>query len=53
MAFVNGIQHDQDMTDEAFEQFKGMLLRTYPYICRHLTTKEKERAIHLAMYDLV
>ena len=53
MAFVNGIQHDNDMTEEAFEEFKDLLLRTYPYVCRHLTSKEKARALQLARYDLV
>ena len=53
MAFVNGIQHEKDMTEEAFGQFKQLLLRTYPYVCRHLTEKERSRALHLFENDLI
>lgn len=41
------------ITKEAFEGFKDLLLRTYPCVCRHLTSKEKARALQLARYDLV
>ncbi len=43
MAFINGIQHDQDMGAEAFEKMKKLFINTYPYIARHLTKKEKMR----------
>ena len=53
MAFVNGLYNGNYMTEEAFEEFKQMLLRTYPYVCRHLTSKEMERAKQLLAYDLI
>lgn len=51
MAFVNDIKNENDMTEEVFEKFKDMLLKTYPYVCRHLTSKEKERALQILRCD--
>lgn len=47
MAFINGIQHNQDMGEEAFEKMKNLFIHTYPYIARQLTTKEKMRVKRL------
>lgn len=43
MAFINGIQHNQDMDEATFEKMKTLFINTYPYVARHLTQKEKER----------
>ena len=43
MAFINGIQHDQDMDDNTFEKMKKLFINTFPYIARHLTQKERQR----------
>lgn len=53
MAFMNGIQKDKDLSDEAFEKVKKMFLSTFPYISRHLTVSEKERIKSLSIYGLL
>lgn len=53
MAFMNGIQKEKDLSDEAFEKVKKMFLSTFPYIARHLTTSEKDRIKSLNMYGLL
>lgn len=53
MAFINGIQHNQDMGEVAFEKMKSLFINTYPYIARHLTTKEKLRVKSLLSYGLL
>ena len=53
MAFINGIQHDRDMGDEAFEKMKRLFINTYPYIARHLTTNEKMRVKRLLVAGLL
>lgn len=46
-AFVNGIYDEQDLTPEVFKRVKQMFVRSFPYISRHLTTKERERVSSL------
>lgn len=53
MAFINGIQQEQDMDNEAFIKMKKLFINTYPYVARHLTQKEKERVKTLLMYGLM
>lgn len=53
MAFINGIQRERDMSEEAFESYKQMLLTTFPYICRQLTQDERDRFKELGMYGLL
>lgn len=53
MAFINGIQHDRDMGEEAFEKMKRLFINTYPYIARHLTTNEKMRVKRLLVAGLL
>lgn len=43
MAFINGIQHHQNMDEDTFEKMKKLFINTYPYVARHLTQKEKQR----------
>lgn len=52
-AFMNGIQHNQDMSDEAFEKMKKLFLNTYPYVARHLTQKENIRIKKLLMFGII
>lgn len=53
MAFVNGIQKEQDMSDVAFEKMKRLFIKTYPFIARHLTQKEQEKVKELMKYDIL
>lgn len=53
MAFLNGIQQEQDMDNIAFEKMKRIFINTYPYVARHLTQKEKMRIKKLLMYGLM
>lgn len=50
MAFFNGIFSDQDLSEEAFKTMKQMFIRTYPYVARHMTSKEKERVSSLLKF---
>lgn len=43
MAFINGIQHFQNMDEDTFEKMKKLFINTYPYVARHLTHKERQR----------
>lgn len=51
MAFVNGIHKDQSLDDKAFDVMKQLFIRTYPYVARHQTTKEKERVSTLMQFE--
>ena len=53
MGFINGIQHNQELSDEAFDTMKQMFIRTYPYVARHLTLNEKERVKQLLQFGLL
>lgn len=53
MAFFNGIQRESDMKEPVFSKMKQMLLRTYPYVARRLTTWEKERVNSLGEFGLL
>lgn len=53
MAFVNGIQKEQDMGEVAFEKMKRLFINTYPYIARHLTQKEQNRVKQLLSFDII
>lgn len=50
IAFLNGIQQNQNMCDEAFVKMKRLFINTYPYVARHLTQKERNRIKNLLMY---
>lgn len=52
-AFVNGIFHKQDLSPEVYSKIKKMFTRTYPYVARHLTSKEKDRIKDLLQFDLL
>lgn len=48
MAWMNSMQIDNEkLESEAFGKLKKLLLNTFPYISRELTSKERERIIHL------
>lgn len=53
IGFINGIHHDQDLSNEAFDAMKQMFIRTYPYVARHLTSHEKERVKQLIRFGLL
>ena len=40
---MNELRSGDTYSDEAYESMKEFLLQVFPYICRHLTEKEKER----------
>ena len=50
MAFLNGIFYNHELSEEAFKTMKQMFIRTYPYVARHLTSKEKEQVKNLLMF---
>lgn len=52
-AFVNGIYDEQDLTPEVFKRVKQMFVRSFPYIARHLTTKERERVSSLLQFGIL
>lgn len=52
-AFMNGIQRERDMSDEAFETYKQLLKITFPYVCRQLTEDEKRRYNDLCQFGLL
>lgn len=43
MTIMNELRSGDTYSDEAYESMKEFLLQVFPYICRHLTEKEKER----------
>lgn len=45
--------HDQDMSEGAFLTMKQMFIRSYPYIARHLTSKEKKRVSDLLRFGVI
>ncbi len=53
MAFINGIYNEHDLSEDAFKTMKQMFIRTYPYVARNLTSKEKERVKTLLMFGLI
>ena len=50
-AFVNGIQNEHDLTDEAYEQFKQLFICTFPYVARSASKKERERMLRLIQLE--
>lgn len=53
MAFINGIYVKQDLSEEAFKTMKKMFIRTFPYVARNLTSKEKEHVRDLIQFGLM
>lgn len=49
MSIMNGLRSGTLYSDESFDELKTFLLNIYPYVCRHLTEKEKERVQSLMM----
>ncbi|TRO40496.1 hypothetical protein EQ832_06780 [Pseudomonas sp. ALS1131] len=43
MTIMNGLRSGETYSYEAYESMKDFLLQIFPYTCRHLTEKEKER----------
>lgn len=43
ISILNELHRGTIYSDEAFDQLKEFLLNVYPFACRHLTDKEKER----------
>ena len=43
MTIMNELRSGHTYSDEAFKSMKTFLLQAFPYICRNLTEKEKER----------
>ena len=52
IAFINGIYYEQDLSDEAFNTMKQMFIRSYPYVARQKTAKEKESVKQMLFWDL-
>ena len=53
MAFINGIYNEHDLSEEAFKTMKQMFIRSYPYVARNMTTKEKECVRTLLQFGLM
>ena len=53
MAFINGIYNNDDLSEEAFKTMKQMFIRSYPYVARNMTSKEKEQVRTLLQFGLV
>ncbi len=53
MAFINGIYENHDLSEDAFKTMKQMFIRSYPYVARSMTTKEKERIRTLLQFGLM
>lgn len=49
MSIMNEQRSGVEYSDEAFENLKEFLLQVFPYVSRHLTSKEKERVKSLGM----
>lgn len=49
MSIMNEMRSGTIYSDEAFSDLKKFLLNVYPFACRHLTEKEKERVQSLMM----
>lgn len=49
MPILNQLRSGTIYSDQAFEDLKKFLLNVYPFACRHLTEKEKERVQSLMM----
>jgi len=49
MSIMNELRSGTLYSDEAFEELKTFMLNVYPFACRHLTEKEKERVELLMM----
>lgn len=49
ISILNEMKGGTIYSDEAFNQLKQFLLNVYPFACRHLTDKEKERVQSLMM----
>jgi surface protein len=53
MAFINGMHDNNDLSEDAFKTMKQMFIRSYPYVARNMTTKEKERVSSLLQFGLI
>lgn len=53
MAFINGIYDNHDLSAEAFKTMKQMFIRSYPYVARNMTSKEKEHVRTLLQFGLM
>lgn len=53
MAFINGIYENHDLSEDAFKTMKQMFIRSYPYVARNMTTKEKEHVKSLLQFGLM
>lgn len=49
ISIINKLHNGVVYSDEALNQLKEFLLNVYPFACRHLTDKEKERVQSLMM----
>ncbi|WP_368205513.1 restriction endonuclease [Aeromonas sp. s5] len=49
MSIMNKLRTGNMYSDEAFEELKTFLINVYPFACRHLTEKEKEKVKSLMM----
>lgn len=49
MSIMNELRDGVTYSDEAFENLKNFMLSVFPYICRDLTDKEKEKVKTLGM----
>ena len=52
MTFINDL-YNKELNDNAFKTMKDMFMRTYPYVARHLTSKEQERVKSLLQFGLL
>lgn len=53
MAFINGIYEEHDLREEVFKKMRQMFIRSFPYVARNMTSKEKERVGTLLQFGLM
>lgn len=52
MAFINYTYEHNGLSEKAFNTMKQMFIRSYPYVARNMTTKEKEKVKQLLRFGL-
>ncbi len=52
MTFINHTYERNGLSEKAFNSMKQMLIRSYPYVARNMTTKEKDKVQQLLRFGL-
>lgn len=53
MAFMNSARKGNSMSEEAFDEVKRMLIESYPYVARQLTTTEQKLISSYITHDVI